>query len=175
MSRINKANKKDISPFYHHTQDSPPHIFHPWELTHSDDDDDDDFEDETPLNIGLFGPQERAMFMQEILQQVVVGMGRLDVGVEPNITDPIDEQPTLRSRDTINPYFPKIPPPPSSSTVHPWSSSAPSISMESTSLRSWNIGPINDFSPGTEFPPGLPSTSPSRSLVGSGSTINVNW
>lgn len=182
LSRINKADEKEIGSFYHHGHDtpahiSPAHIFYPCEITHSDHDNDDDFEDETPLVIGLFGVQERAIFMQEILQQVVIGMGRLDV--EGNI-DPIDEQPSLRARDTdrINPYFPSISANLSSSspsTFHPWSSSAPSRPTESTSLRPRNMGPINDSSPGTEFPPNLPSTSPSRSPVGLGSTINANW
>ncbi|KAF8797930.1 ARM repeat-containing protein [Phlegmacium glaucopus] len=174
LSRINKADKKEIGSFYHHTPDTPAH---PWETTQSDHGNDDDFEDETPPVIGLFGAQERAMFMQEILQQVVIGMGRLDVGVEGDV-DPKDEQPSTRGRDTdrINPYFPSISAnrsPSSSSTFHSWSSSAPSRSTESTSLHSQNMGPINDFSPGTEFPPSLPSTSPSHPPVALGSTTNL--
>ena len=176
MSRIKKADKKEIGPFYHHGPDTP-HVFHPWEITHSDHENDDDLEDDDSLVIGLFGTQERAMFMQEVLQQVVVGMGRLDVGVDGNI-DPIDEQPSLNARDDtdrINPYFSSISTPTSSSTFHPWSSSAPSRSAESASLWSRNMGSINNVSPGTEFPPSLPSASRSRSPVGLGSTINVNW
>jgi serine/threonine-protein phosphatase 4 regulatory subunit 1 len=176
LSRINKVDKKEIGPFYHHRPDTPPHVFHPWEITNEND---DDFEDDDILDIGLFGTQERAMFMEEVLQQVVIGMGRLDVGLDQNI-DPLDEQPSLSARDTdrFNPYFPSIStnfPPTSSYTFHPWSSSASSRSTESTSLRSHNIGPINNGSPGTEFPPSLPSISRSRSPVGLGSTINVNW
>lgn len=170
LSRINKADQKGMAPFYR--PDSPPHTFHPWEISLADHDDDDDFQDDDSLVIGLFGTQERAMFMQEILQQVVIGMGRLDVGLERNI-DPIDERPTTKSRDTdrINPYFPSFTTT-SSSSFYPWSPSASSRSTESTSVHSRNMSSKN--SPGTEFPLNSPSTSPSRSLVGLGSTINAN-
>lgn len=162
-----------MRPFYHHTA---PHIFHPWEITQSDQND-DNLEDDDPLVIGLFGAQERAMFMQEILQQVVIGIARLDIGVQGNI-NPIDEQPNLGASDTggINPYFPSISAnftPVSSSTFHPWTSSAPSRSMESAPLLSRDTAPIKDFSPGTEFPPNLPSTS--RSPAGPDSAINLDW
>lgn len=172
----------EIGPFYHHRPDSPPHVFHPWEINHSHHENDvDDFEDDDFLDIGLFGTQERAMFMEEVLQQVVIGMGRLDVDEEEeeeNI-DPIDEQPNLRTRDTdrLNPYFPSMStnfPPTSSFSFHPWSSSASSRSTESASLRSHNMGPINNVSPGTEFPP-LLSVPRSRSPIGLDSTTTVNW
>ena len=171
-------DKKEIGPFYHHRPDTPPHVFHPWEINHNHHENDDDLEDDVFLDIGLFGTQERAMFMEEVLQQVVIGMGRLDVGVEESI-DPVDEQPSLRARDTdrFNPYFPSISttfPPTSSFTFHSWSSSGSSRSTESAS-RSRSMGPINNVSPGAEFPPSLPSISRSRSPVGLGSTINVNW
>ena len=169
-------DKKEIGPFCHHRPDTPPHVFHPWEINHSHHENDDDFEDDDFLDIGLFGTQERAMFMDEVLQQVVIGMGRLDVDVEEDI-DPVDEQPSLKARDTdmLNPYFPSIStnfPPTSSFTFHPWSSSASSRSTESASLRSRNMGPINNISPGTEFPPILPSIPRSCSPVGLDST---NW
>lgn len=175
MSRINKVDKKEIGPFYQHRPDTPPHVFHPWEINHDHHENDDDFEDDDLLDIGLFGTQERAMFMEEVLQQVVIGMGRLDVGVEEDI-DPIDEQPSSRAKDTdiLNPYFPSMStnfPPSSSFTFHPWSSSAES---ESASLRSRGMGPINNVSPGTEFPPSLPSKNRSCSPVGLASTINGN-
>lgn len=177
MSRINKADTEGIiRPFY---PDTPQHILQPWEITRHDHHNDDDFEDDDSLVTGLFGTQERAMFMQEILQQVVIGMGRLDVGLEENI-DPIDKQPSLRSKDTdrVNPYFPSISANFSSTSppnFHPWSSSASSRSTESMPLHSRNISPINNLSPGTEFPPSLSSTSPSRSPVSLDSTINLNW
>ena len=170
-------DKKEIGPFYHNRPDTPPHVFHPWEINHSHHENDDDFDDDDSLDIGLFGTQERAMFMEEVLQQVVIGMGRLDVDEEENI-DLVDEQPSLRARDTgLNSYFPSMSTPTSSFSFHPWSSSASSRSTESASLR---MGPIN-VSPGTEFPP-LPSMPRSRSPVGLDSTINgldptinVNW
>ena len=171
-------DKKEIGPFYPHRPETPPHVFHPWEINHTHHENDDDFEDDDFLDIGLFGTQERAMFMEEVLQQVVIGMGRLDVGDEEQNIDPVDEQPSLKARDTdrLNPYFPSIStnfPPTSSFSFHPWSSSASSRSTESASLRPRNMGPIN-VSPGTEFPP-LPSVPRSRSPVGLDSTINVNW
>ena len=176
LSRINKVDKMEIGGlFYHHRPHTPPHVFHPWELNHNNHENDDDFEEDDFLDIGLFGTQERAMFMEEVFQQVVIGMGRLDVG-EEEIIDPIEKQLSLKDRDTdkLNPYFPSIStnfPPTSSFPFHSWSSSAPST--ESASLRSHNMGPIN-LSPGTEFPP-LPSIPRSCSPVGLDSTINVNW
>ncbi|KAJ6630685.1 armadillo-type protein [Mycena sp. CBHHK59/15] len=46
--------------------------------------DSDSEEDDSTENIpiGLFGPEERSMFEQELLQQVVIGMGRLDIDIE---------------------------------------------------------------------------------------------
>ena len=79
------------------------------------------------LVTGLFGPQERAMFQDEILQQVVIGMGHLDIDAEypispgfapsdlpitskndivagrPGQSESFEYQPT---KDTVNPYFP---------------------------------------------------------------------
>lgn len=76
------------------------------------------------LITGLFGPQERAMFQDEILQQVVIGMGHLDIDAEypispgpvpselskndivagrPGHSESFEYQPT---KDTVNPYFP---------------------------------------------------------------------
>lgn len=79
------------------------------------------------LVTGLFGPRERAMFQDEILQQVVIGMGHLDIDAEypispgpvpselpitskndvvagrPNQTEFFDYPP---AKDTVNPYFP---------------------------------------------------------------------
>ena len=49
------------------------------ERAHARDEEDSEGEEEGELVVGLFGMRERAMFEQEILQQVVIGMGRLDV------------------------------------------------------------------------------------------------
>ncbi|TFK42686.1 armadillo-type protein [Crucibulum laeve] len=42
----------------------------------------EDDEDDAEIVTGLFQREERAMFQQEILQQVVIGMGKLDVDVD---------------------------------------------------------------------------------------------
>jgi serine/threonine-protein phosphatase 4 regulatory subunit 1 len=42
-------------------------------------------EAEEDIPIGLFGWEERLMFEQELLQQVVIGMGRLDVDTEDDV------------------------------------------------------------------------------------------
>lgn len=78
------------------------------------------------LVTGLFGSQERAMFQDEILQQVVIGMGHLDIDAEypispgfassdlpitrsdivagrPAQSESFEYQPT---KGTVNPYFP---------------------------------------------------------------------
>ncbi|KAK7014956.1 armadillo-type protein [Favolaschia claudopus] len=41
--------------------------------------------DEEAVSIGLFGREERLMFEHELLQQVVIGMGRLDVDTEDDV------------------------------------------------------------------------------------------
>lgn len=79
---------------------------------------------EIDLNPGLFGRQERALFQDEILQQVVIGMSYLDLESEYTGTVPLDteEGPSIppengfasgvldqwhdHSADVINPYFP---------------------------------------------------------------------
>ncbi len=64
-----------------------------------------------PLVVGLFGHHERAMFTQEILQQVVIGMARLDVlsDAESAHPDPEEAAPQVEL-DRSNPYFPPSPP-----------------------------------------------------------------
>ncbi|KAF8628354.1 hypothetical protein AX15_003890 [Amanita polypyramis BW_CC] len=72
--------------------------------------------EDVDFDIGLFGRRERAMFQEEILQQVVIGMGHLDVDPETSFTpdDTIvlgrSEQPEVSERQsqkgTVNPYFP---------------------------------------------------------------------
>lgn len=76
--------------------------------------------------IGLFGSVERKMFQEEMLQQVVIGMGKLDAGdegdelydweedvqdqAEEPETEPIamDQEPLPKREDVVNPYFPII-------------------------------------------------------------------
>lgn len=83
-------------------------------------------EDEDPS--GLFGSEERRLFQEEILQQVVIGMGRLDAedGEDPDAfyewndqeeqqqeqiiqpeADAIDS-PKPPKDDIVNPYFPML-------------------------------------------------------------------
>ncbi|KAJ6547456.1 armadillo-type protein [Mycena capillaripes] len=49
----------------------------------SDSEEEEDLEKDIP--VGLFGREERLMFEQELLQQVVIGMGRLDVDAEDDV------------------------------------------------------------------------------------------
>ncbi|KAJ7470660.1 armadillo-type protein [Mycena latifolia] len=119
-------------------------------------------EEEDPTDdipIGLFGPEERLMFEQELLQQVVIGMGRLDVDAEDDVdlfendvsqehaednwtrqsgqgavqVANVDEH--IDATETVNPYFPVLPsysiPSPGSST-----SSTPSSATDSSSSSS---------------------------------------
>ena len=78
-----------------------------------------DPDDDIQPFVGLFRRDERLMFRQEILQQVVIGMGRLDVDLLE--TDDIHQSPYPspgeQARQTIhiepnelNPYFPAVPP-----------------------------------------------------------------
>jgi len=76
-----------------------------------------DPDDDVLLFVGLFRRDERLMFRQEILQQVVIGMGRLDVDLME--TDDIHQSqypsPEEQARQTINeanelnPYFSAVP------------------------------------------------------------------
>ncbi|KAJ6496574.1 armadillo-type protein [Mycena vitilis] len=47
--------------------------------------DSEEEEEEEEITVGLFGREERLMFEQELLQQVVIGMGRLDVDTEDDV------------------------------------------------------------------------------------------
>lgn len=100
------------------------------------------------LVTGFFGPQERAMFQDEILQQVVIGMGHLDIDAEypispgsvpselpitskndvvagrPGQSELFEHQPT---KDTVNPYFPSF-------SDHSFGSVVPNNSHTSTSV-----------------------------------------
>ena len=77
--------------------------------------------------IGIFGSVERKMFQEEMLQQVVIGMGRLDAGDESDevhewaedgedeaaghnqeLID-IGQEPRSKREELVNPYFPIIP------------------------------------------------------------------
>jgi serine/threonine-protein phosphatase 4 regulatory subunit 1 len=90
-------------------------------------------EDEDDYPSGLFGRNERKMFQDEILQQVVIGMGRLDASEEaenqedvvqgewddgnaevelpqqtPDTMAGIVNETKPRREDVVNPYFPML-------------------------------------------------------------------
>ncbi|EMD38440.1 hypothetical protein CERSUDRAFT_93975 [Gelatoporia subvermispora B] len=53
---------------------------------------DEDVEVDEATGIGLFGHHQRRMFEREIVQQVVIGMGRLDLPDEPMQEEPMEER-----------------------------------------------------------------------------------
>ncbi|KIM49226.1 hypothetical protein M413DRAFT_21488 [Hebeloma cylindrosporum] len=145
LSRMKKADDKERGAFRHHPHRSPGEMIHPWEISKNSRDLDDD--DEAPLQTGMF----------EILQQVVIGMGRLDVDYEPE-QEPI-EQPSMQI-DRSNPYFPATPssnPQQSRSNYASWYAAAASPEPSSTPARLSHPS-TNAFSPGTEFPPPPPKS-----------------
>lgn len=110
----------------------------------------DEEEDEHPAR--LFGRSERAVFRDEILQQVVIGIGRLDASDEdegqevvhreysPELEQPVPhdlDESTSQANDSVNPYFPVIPPSwPNSSSEPQASTSTHAASTDS------NLTPI---------------------------------
>ncbi|KAF8163204.1 armadillo-type protein [Crassisporium funariophilum] len=166
LSRMKKADDRELGSFRHLPTESNGRVFLPWEIAQNTIDADDEDEDETPLTVGLFGPQERAMFTQEILQQVVIGMGRLDVDIEIEVDQPEDlpspgEASRTRDNDRMNPYFPPLasnfsPQSPSNFSTWPPADSSPSRTRLGV--------PGASYSPGTEFPNGdRPTTTSARS------------
>ncbi|KAF9564431.1 ARM repeat-containing protein [Agrocybe pediades] len=153
LSRMKKADDREHGAYHRHLQHSPGDILHPWEITMTSGEDDED--DEDPLPIGLFGTEERAMFTAEILQQVVIGMGRLDdelsqeqattpTGSPMQVLAQGQQYPQEPSND--NPYFPPLP--------------SNATSMQHRTMLSPGQGPERSqsadrhtFSPGAEFPP----------------------
>lgn len=148
LSRMKKTEDRERGAFRHHPHRSPGEMIHPWEISKNNRDDDD----EAPLPTGMFGQHERSMFTQEILQQVVIGMGRLDVDYE--LEQEPTEQPSIQI-DRSNPYFP---PTPSSNSQQsranyaPWYAAAASPETSTPPARVSHPS-TNAFSPGTEFPP----------------------
>lgn len=62
--------------------------------------DEEDVDMDVELATGLFGPAERAMFRQEIVQQVVIGMGRLDADIGMDFEGVFSQDYEERSKDT---------------------------------------------------------------------------
>ncbi|KAF9052975.1 armadillo-type protein, partial [Panaeolus papilionaceus] len=142
----------------------------PWDYLPTIDNDDDD--DDEPIAVGLFGQQERDMFTHEILHQVVIGMGRLDVDEPPEVPEPVSPMDTpSKYKDSVNPYFPPYSPkhtpatsPSSSSTSHHWQKSPTLDSQPAHRQSPVSTSPQPPFSPGTEFPPPSPdrNTTPTK-------------
>jgi len=110
--------------------------------------------DEEPLPyIGLFGRRERALFRQEILQQIVIGLGQLgdDDYRQQQSSDHLPEW----QGDWSNPYFPPVS---YESARRSTASDAHSSSKRSPPSNS----PRPDYSPGMELP-SKNSSSPSHS------------
>ncbi|KAI6103478.1 armadillo-type protein [Pisolithus sp. B1] len=140
---------------------------------------------------GLFGKSQRKLFADEILQQIVIGIGRLDLPVEEEVVDvwydasartPAMEMPGQASTSAavdqlydpaVNPYFP-VPPPSPSSPVSPLAPCSlvaipvpiPSVSVVPPSPPP-SVAPLLEFSP-TEPP--SPITSISIHYEGTGSS-----
>jgi len=83
---------------------------------------------------GLFGRIERSLFEEEVIQQLVIGMGRLESGEDENDTDDVWYTPAvevpqpdhpLPSDSSVNPYFPSAQISSSSAISIPATSSIP--------------------------------------------------
>lgn len=118
-------------------------------------------DEDAELTTGLFGPQERTWFQEEILQQLVIGMGHLDVNTDYPVTPGVVSSEwengllTTSKNGTIagkldqsqgsecqttnamfNPYFPSTSDPPFSSVPNNLHSfgDPPDLSMSNSSL-----------------------------------------
>lgn len=86
------------------------------------------------LSYGLFGRHERILFEEEVIQQLVIGMGRLEPGEDetdpdevwytPAVEVPQPDNP-LPSNSSVNPYFPSTQTPLSSTMRTPATASIP--------------------------------------------------
>lgn len=124
-------------------------------------------DEETPASVGLFKSEERAMFRQELLHSVIIGMSRLDLDMEYESTavdNPEDWNYALHREDTSmpaekpstntspsrpdNPYFPPV-----SNSQSP--SSTPPVSpplAEQKALRNNSRKSISPRSPPAHSP-----------------------
>jgi serine/threonine-protein phosphatase 4 regulatory subunit 1 len=101
LTKMNKVDEKLLG----FKKSRRRRIVQPWEAPEGEDDE--------PLPyVGLFGNRERALFRQEILQQIVLGLGQLDDDSEVHHQQHHDEshhhpqQP--QPSDWSNPYFPPV-------------------------------------------------------------------
>ncbi|KAJ7489817.1 armadillo-type protein [Mycena galericulata] len=76
LSRMRKLDKRDAGA----TVSSPSPL-----VAASDSDSEEDEDPVEDIPVGLFGREERLMFEQELLRQVVIGMGRLDLDTEDDV------------------------------------------------------------------------------------------
>jgi serine/threonine-protein phosphatase 4 regulatory subunit 1 len=117
--------------------------------------------DEEPLPyVGLFGRRERALFRQEILQQIVIGLGQL--GDEDYRQQQSSDQLPEWHGDWSNPYFPPVS---YESALHSTSDahSSPKCSSNGSKRSPPSNSPRLDYSPGMELPSKTTSSSPSHS------------
>lgn len=80
LCKIRKVDKREVRT---RNSDGSPHPSHSPDGSGTESDSDE----ETDLAVGLFGPEERAMLKHELLHQVVIGIGRLDVDGLPDEAD----------------------------------------------------------------------------------------
>lgn len=86
------------------------------------------------LSYQLFGRHERSLFEEEVIQQLVIGMGRLES--DENDADDVWYTPAIEvpqpnpspSGGSVNPYFPSAQAPPSSTISVPTTPSIPLVS-----------------------------------------------
>lgn len=147
--------------------------------------------DDSANDCGLFGRSQRKLFADEVLQQIVIGIGKLDLPVEEEVVDvwydasartPAMEIPGQTSTSAtvdqlydpaVNPYFPVPPPSPSSpvSPLPPCSSMDIPVPIPSVAVVPPSpppcATPLIEFSP-TEPP--SPITSISFHYEGAGSS-----
>ena len=190
MRKIDERETGSLSPRNRH----PTIIPQQWEL----DDDEDDYD--VPASVGLFGRQERTLFTQEILQQIIVGMGRLDVEADYEEEAHVQEEEESYEQqfrqqqggsrdhegDWSNPYFP----PSSFESLHatdrPASSSPASSSPESPepprrspSLARSPLSSVTDLSPtphsAVSDPPRVEASSAVSNAPGSPMNAEVDW
>lgn len=76
----------------------------------------DEWEDQDDHSSGLFGRNERKLFQDEILQQVVIGMGKLDADVLQGEEEMQQVDESTSRTDVVNPYFPILPSNPTASS-----------------------------------------------------------
>lgn len=118
--------------------------------------------DEPLPYVGLFGISERNLFRQEILQQIVVGLGQLNNEEEIHHQQQHHHQDSYHQpqqpqlSDWSNPYFPPV------SIARPAAASITDSHAHSPPTSQRN-SPTHDYSPGSELPPAATSTSPGHS------------